>query len=97
MHYNVLSDKLKILTSQENHKEVMVNTISCVKTEKGNYYAAGLSNGLVKLFNCNSGAHLVDIQAHSRSVNAIVSHPDKSIFVTVSDDTFVNVWHVKAT
>ena len=74
-----------------------MNSISVVKTENGNYYATALSNGLVKLFNCSSGAHLVDIQAHSRSINAIISHPEKPIFATVSDDTLVNLWHVKTT
>jgi WD40 repeat protein len=67
-----------------------------VNTENGNYFAVGLSNGQVKLYNCKSGAHLVDIQAHSRSVNALICHPTKPIFVTVSDDTFVNVWYAKA-
>lgn len=99
LHYklNAKPDKLKLLSSQENHLETLVNSISCVKTDNGNYFAAGLSNGLVKLFNCKSGAHLVDIQAHSRAVNAVVAHPSKPIFVTVSDDTLVNLWHVKAT
>ena len=28
-------------------------------------------------------------------MNALVCHPSKPIFVTVSDDTIVNLWHIK--
>jgi len=54
LHYklNAKPDKLKLLTAHENHLETMVNTMSVVKTDNGNYFVAGLSNGLVKLFNC---------------------------------------------
>ena len=75
----------------------MVTSIGCMNTENDNYYIASLSNGVVKIFNCKTGAHLVDIQAHSRQINALACHPSKPIFVTVSDDTIVNLWKCKAT
>jgi WD40 repeat protein len=36
------------------------------------------------------------LAAHSRQVNALACHPTKSIFVTVGDDTFLNVWEVES-
>ena len=97
IHYklNSLPEQLKLLTAHENHYETIVNTLDMMKTEDQSYFIAGHSNGLIKIFNCNTGAHLVDIQAHSRTVNAIVCHPSKPIFASVSDDTFVNLWYCK--
>lgn len=54
-------EKLKLISAHENNYEIVVNTMSCLKTDTGNFFIAGLSNGLIKVFNCNSGAHLVDI------------------------------------
>mmetsp|Transcript_17454 Transcript_17454/g.29373 ORF Transcript_17454/g.29373 Transcript_17454/m.29373 type:complete len:213 (-) Transcript_17454:58-696(-) len=74
------------------------NSIACLanpSAKKTNYFVVGLQNGLVKIFESASGDHLVDIQAHSRSINAIAAHPSKLSFATVGDDTFVNVWKVQ--
>ena len=57
-------------------------------------FAVGFASGRVKLFVCESGRLVCEIGAHSRQVNALVSHPTRSVFATAGDDTFVNVWEV---
>ena len=42
----------------------------------------------------DNGSLLCEMQAHSRQVSALVCHPVRSVFATVSDDTFLNVWEV---
>ena len=32
--------------------------------------------------------------AHSRQVNALCCHPNRTVFVSAGDDTFVNLWEV---
>ena len=80
-----------------------MTSIGCLKCEEdhGNYFVVAHANGLVKLYKCkdaqneNKAAYLCDIQAHSRSINALVCHPTKPTFATVSDDTMVNLWYAK--
>lgn len=58
-----------------------------------NLYIAAFANGQVKLIH-PSGNLLLEISAHSRSLNALTCHPTKSIFATCSDDTLMNVFEV---
>lgn len=50
-------------------------------------------NGTVKIHTFE-GAQVCEIGAHSRNINAVCWHPSKSIFWTVGDDWFLNVWEV---
>ena len=93
---------MKMIQNFESHYETMVTSIGCLKSEAdhGNYFVVAHANGLVKLYKCrdpqneNKCAYLCDIQAHSRTINALVCHPTKPTFATVSDDTMVNLWYV---
>lgn len=58
-----------------------------------NLLVAAYSNGTVKIFTFD-GNILVEMSAHSRNINAIACHPNKSIFWTVGDDCFLNVFEV---
>ena len=40
------------------------------------------------------GVVVCEIASHSRQINAICSHPSKSVFASCSDDTFMNVYEV---
>lgn len=53
---------------------------------------AGLANGLVKIINSMTMTIVAELQAHSRSINQIVCHDTKNSFLSVSDDTMVNLW-----
>ena len=93
LHFRMQDHKLPILN--RTHASVFsqtVNSIVVLKGGKSNFYAAGLANGLVRIFDCQDCHHLVDIQAHSRAINAMAPHSDLPIFATVGDDTMVNVW-----
>ena len=35
-----------------------------------------------------------ELQAHSRILNSLTTHPTRSVFATASDDTFVHVFEV---
>jgi len=59
---------------------------------KGATLICGYANGTISLHNLKTRAKVVDIAAHSRSINAIDVHPTADMFVSVSDDTYVNVW-----
>ena len=54
----------------------------------------GYASGMVKLVKCDTGRTVCELQAHSRQVSALVCHPVRPIFASVSDDTFVNLWEV---
>eukprot|EP01112_Ceratiomyxa_fruticulosa_P021713 TRINITY_DN7746_c0_g1_i1.p1 TRINITY_DN7746_c0_g1~~TRINITY_DN7746_c0_g1_i1.p1 ORF type:complete len:345 (+),score=75.54 TRINITY_DN7746_c0_g1_i1:40-1035(+) len=53
---------------------------------------ATFGNGVITIYNLKSKTKCVEIEAHSRCINAIDIHPFKDIFVTVSDDSSVNAW-----
>jgi WD40 repeat protein len=60
-----------------------------------NLFLVGYSNGQISIFNAASPPFkIAEIQAHSRQVNGIAVHPSRPLFVSVSDDTFMNVWEV---
>lgn len=58
-----------------------------------NLLVSAFSNGTVKIFTYK-GDLLCELGAHSRNINAVACHPNKSIFWTVGDDTFLNVFEV---
>lgn len=59
-----------------------------------NLFIVGLSSGLVKIYSTEEPRCLLELQAHSRQINALVCHPTKPVFATASDDTFLNVWEI---
>lgn len=59
-----------------------------------NLFVAGLSNGLVRVFTTDEPKCLLELQAHSRQINALICHPTKPFFATAADDTFLNVWEI---
>ena len=81
-----LLDSLKV-------NEVPATTASVINRGE-NLFAIGFANGAVKLYNCESGTIICELQAHSRQINGLVCHPTKSVFATCGDDTFLNVWEV---
>jgi WD40 repeat protein len=58
-----------------------------------NLLVGSFSNGTVIIYTF-TGEKMWEIGAHSRNINAVCWHPSKSIFVTVGDDWFLNVWEV---
>ena len=87
---------MAVLSTKTCHYETIVHSIKLLARPWGNCFVAALSNGLVKIFDCTSGALVAEMMAHSRSVNGLVCHPQKPIFATVSDDTMTNIWYVKS-
>jgi len=71
------SDPPSLIKSTAPQPQVLVHSIGLLLHGNGvtNKYVAGLANGVVKIIDCIDGNLLAEIQAHSRSVNAIVAHP----------------------
>lgn len=84
------------LKRQICHYETIVHSIKLLSRPWGNCFIAALSNGLIKIFECKDVTHVADLQAHSRSINGLICHPQKPVFATVSDDTMTNVWYAKS-
>jgi len=59
---------------------------------KGTTIVASLASGTIRLVNAKTAVALAEIGAHSRIITAIDVHPVLDMFVTVAEDTFVNVW-----
>jgi WD40 repeat protein len=60
-----------------------------------NLFLIGYSNGLIRIFKSDDGAILFELSAHSRQVSGLACHPKgKSIFATVGDDSFMNLWEI---
>ena len=57
-------------------------------------FIVAYASGVVRLFLCETGQKVCEIGAHSRQINALVTHPTRTVFVTAGDDTFVNVWEI---
>jgi len=53
---------------------------------------AALATGTIRVLNCKTGVKVAELGGHSRIITALDMHPSKDIFVTVGEDTFVNVW-----
>ena len=76
----------------ENDKNVPITSLDILNRGE-NLFVAAYANGQVKLYNA-VGDLIIELSAHSRAVNALKCHPTKSLFVTVSDDTFCNLFEV---
>jgi len=61
-----------------------------------NLFVVGFASGMVNLYSAATGSKVIELSAHSRQVNALCCHPTKSIFATVGDDTFLNMWEVES-
>eukprot|EP00657_Telonema_sp_P-1_P008421 TRINITY_DN29565_c0_g1_i1.p1 TRINITY_DN29565_c0_g1~~TRINITY_DN29565_c0_g1_i1.p1 ORF type:complete len:151 (+),score=41.00 TRINITY_DN29565_c0_g1_i1:95-547(+) len=59
---------------------------------KGAIVLTGHPTGCIRVLNRETGIVVVEIGGHSRVINALDVHPTKDMFVTVSEDTYVNVW-----
>ena len=58
-----------------------------------NLFIDGTANGLLKFINADEACVVAELQAHSRQINDLLCDPMRiPSFMTVSDDTFVNVW-----
>jgi len=77
-------------------QSMMINPITClgVMGQGLPMFVVGYASGAVKLFMCETGQLVCEIGAHSRQVNALCCHPNRTVFATAGDDTFVNLWEV---
>ena len=95
-----------LFKAEEKDKAIKLNPISTLTpadeipcTSLGtlfrgeNLLVACFSNGAVKIFTFN-GEIVCEIGAHSRNINAVACHPSRSLFWTVGDDCFLNVFEV---
>jgi WD40 repeat protein len=77
--------------------EIPVTSIGIIqRSGLSNLYAVGFANGSVKIINPEKGNVLAEISSHSRGLNALVCHPNKPVFASCSDDTFVNVFAISS-
>ena len=54
----------------------------------------GYASGEIKLFALPEGRNVVGFCAHSRIITALMCHPSKSLFVSVGEDSFLNVFEI---
>ena len=54
--------------------ESNVTVIKCLQGSYSNFYVVGLASGVVNVYDCTTGQCLIELQAHSRIVNAIACH-----------------------
>ena len=59
-----------------------------------NFLLSGSSDGCVRVYGLPQGLHLVNINAHSRSVTDIAVHPTLSCFATVGEDECMHLFEV---
>ena len=57
------------------------------------FFITAYSNGLVKIIDPVATALIAELQAHSRCIHYILCHESYGSFLTVSDDTMVNLWN----
>lgn len=62
--------------------------------DKGSgFFIAALANGLIMIIDPASCSTVAELYAHSRSIHCVLCHESKGSFLTVSDDTMVNMWN----
>jgi WD40 repeat protein len=59
---------------------------------KGDIIIAGYITGHIKLFNANDIEVFIEITAHIRMITGMDVHPNENIFITCSEDHYVQVW-----
>ena len=57
-----------------------------------NYLVVCFGNGLISIYDINSGKKLVNITGHARWINCISTYKDK--FVTAGEDCFIRLWQI---
>jgi len=88
----------KIITWQSNptldkNSVFAANGMPCTSVKmRGANVITTHPNGTLRILNCATGVAVAEIGGHSRIVNALDIHPTKNMFVTVGEDTYVNVW-----
>lgn len=77
-------------------RDVPALSVSHLQRSQGqSLFVVGFASGMVKIYLADSGAPVCELAAHTRQVSAVACHQGgKSVFATVSDDTFMNVWEV---
>ena len=88
-------DELKLIELVKNDKDTSVISLGVLNRGSvlTNVVVAGYQNGAVKLFSVE-GKPILEIQAHYRCLNALACHPSKSVFCSVGDDTFMNLFEL---
>jgi len=84
----------EIIPSSSLCSEAEVPVTSMGTLNRGiNLCIASFANGLIWICSFD-GSLVAEITAHSRCINAIACHPTRSVFASVSDDTFMNLFEV---
>ena len=104
---NAPNPMVLISSFEKNYGPTIVTTIRALRSNQENkqtFYVCGLANGMIKFFNTECRL-VAELMGHSRSINAIVtphyvmneqrSFQKPPLFVTIGDDTMVNVWMCK--
>jgi len=60
----------------------------------GNSIVAGYTTGHLRLFRLSSGVLFAEIGAHTRAISAMDVHPEMSLFVSVGEDSVINIWRL---
>lgn len=59
------------------------------------FLAAGFGSGHIRLYDLarlSTGALVVEIGAHTRSINSVQIHPSRPLMISAGEDTFVTCW-----
>ncbi|GFR95756.1 WD repeat-containing protein 54 [Elysia marginata] len=56
----------------------------------------GFASGHLRVYSATSGAMGAEVTAHARAINAVDIAKDSGLALSVSDDTFLRVWQLKA-
>jgi hypothetical protein len=60
----------------------------------GDVLVAGYTTGHLRLYRLSTKVIFAEIGAHTRAVTAIDAHPELSQFVSVGEDSIINVWQI---
>jgi len=84
------------LGESTNNYPTMCTSIAVLESNMSdNFYILAYATGVIKILTCPKAEQVAELQAHSRSINALTSHTTKPLFATVGDDTMVNLWYCK--
>ena len=61
-------------------------------TGKGDMVVAGYTTGHIRIFSRKRDMLAVEVAGHCRPVSALAMHPSQDQFVSVGEDTYINVW-----
>ncbi|GFO36909.1 WD repeat-containing protein 54 [Plakobranchus ocellatus] len=56
----------------------------------------GFASGHLRVFSATSGAIGAEVTAHARTINAVDIAKDSGVVLSVSDDTYLRIWQLKA-